>query len=177
VRLGSGPCAPIGTLKRLQAAWNTIREGSEGGPTPPGTKGRGQRLDGLDRTWNILLVDDDPDFLHAATRVLKHSSRLKAHVQTAQQAEEALRILDQHLFDVVVADYRMQPDDGAELLRKLHEARPELKRVLLTGFDRDALHTWGVQESEVDLVLDKNDLLTDLDRKLNDFLESNGNGV
>lgn len=132
-------------------------------------------MDGLNRTWNILLVDDDPDFLHAAKRVLRHSNRLRANVETALEAEEALRIVDERLFDVVVADYRMQPDDGAELLRKVHEAKPELKRVLLTGFDQDALRNQGVRPSEVDLVLDKNDLLADLDRKLTEFLEQSSN--
>lgn len=128
-------------------------------------------MHGLDRTWNILLVDDDPDFLHAAKRVLDHSDRLKAHVETAQEAEEALRIVDERLFDVVVADYRMQPDDGAELLRRVREAQPDLKRVLLTGFDENALRTWGVKPADIDLVLDKNDLLSGLDRKLTEFLE------
>lgn len=128
-------------------------------------------MQGLDRTWNILLVDDDPDFLHAAKRVLRHSPRLRANVETALEAEEALRIVDMRLFDVVVADYRMQPDDGAELLRRVHESKPDLKRVLLTGFDRDALKNRGVTSSEIDLVLDKNDLLADLDRKLTEFLE------
>lgn len=128
------------------------------------------------RTWRILLVDDDPDFLHAAKRVLGHSSHLKARVETALEADEALRIVDDSLFDVVVADYRMQPDDGAELLRRIHEAKPDVRRVLLTGFDREALENKGVSSDEVDLVLDKNDLLADLDRKLTEFLERTSNG-
>ncbi len=125
-----------------------------------------------DRKWNILLVDDDPDFLHAAKRVLNHSNHLRANVVTAQEAAEALRIVDERLIDVVVADYRMPPDDGAEFLRKVHESQPELKRVLLTGFDQEALKQHGVQPAEVDLVLDKNDLLEDLDKKLTAFLEN-----
>jgi CheY-like chemotaxis protein len=138
-----------------------------------GDQGEGEELTGEHhRTWNILLVDDDPDFLHAAKRVLRQSRTLKAHVETAQQADEALRFVDEQLFDVVVADYRMQPDDGAELLRRVREARPGLKRVLLTGFDRAALQTQGVQPAEIDLVLDKNDLLSDLDKKLTEFLET-----
>lgn len=123
------------------------------------------------RTWNILLVDDDPDFLKAAQRILGHSSHLKARVATAQAAAEALRMVDEKLYDVVVADFRMQPDDGADLLRRVAERRPDLKRVLLTGFDRDALRNRGVQPGDADLVLDKNDLLTELDRKLTNFLE------
>lgn len=121
-------------------------------------------------TWNILLVDDDPDFLHAAQRVLRKG--LRANVQTALQGDEAMRILSERLFDVVVADYRMAPDNGAELLKKVHEADPELKRVLLTGFDHDTLQTMGVGDSAADLFLDKNDLLAGLDRKLTAFLES-----
>lgn len=109
--------------------------------------------------------------MFAAKRVLRQSPRLRANVETALAAEEALRIVDKHLFDVVVADYRMAPDDGAELLRRVHEAQPELKRVLLTGFDAAALKTQGVRSNDMDLVLDKNDLLEGLDRKLTEFLE------
>lgn len=129
-----------------------------------------------DRVWRILLVDDDPDFLRAAKRVLGQSPNLRAKVETAQQIEEVLRIIDEKLFDVVVADYRMEPDDGAKLLRRIQKAKPGLKRVLLTGFDQDALAKAGVQSTDADLVLDKNALLDDLDRKLTEFLERAKNG-
>lgn len=124
------------------------------------------------RTWNILLVDDDPDFLHAAQRVLRRSSHLRANIETAQAAAEALKILDEKLTDVVMADFRMAPEDGTELLRRVQASRPETKRILLTGFDADKLKELGLQESDADLVLDKNDLLEDLDRKLTAFLQS-----
>lgn len=107
----------------------------------------------------------------AAERVLRRSDRLRAHVATAQTPAEALRIVEEELFDLVVADFRMQPQDGASLLRDVHETKPEVKRVLLTGFDRQALEDHGVDTRAVDLIIDKNDPLTVLDRKLNEFLE------
>lgn len=125
----------------------------------------------MGRTWNILLVDDDPDFLHAARRVLGHSPRLKANIETAQAASEALRIVEEKLFDVVVADYRMQPSDGAALLREVAQSNPGVRRVLLTGFDQEALQDHGVDVRDVDLIIDKNDPLMTLDRKLTEFLE------
>lgn len=120
---------------------------------------------------NVLLVDDDPDFLHAASRVLKHSPLIRAQVRTAQAAPEALRLIDEALFDVVVADYWMQPDDGAELLREVAKKEPTTKRVLITGFDEDALKQRGVSENDADLFVDKNDLITLLDRKLSELLD------
>lgn len=129
------------------------------GPAPP-------------RRVSVLLVDDDPDFLDAASRVLKRSPYLNANVQTAQAAGEALRMIDEALFDVVVADFWMQPDDGAELLRQVASRDPSMKRVLITGFDEDALRQRGVQEADADLFVDKNELLTMLDRKITQLLGS-----
>lgn len=123
------------------------------------------------RPWEILLVDDDPDFLFAAKRMLARSNRINAHVQTAVEPAEALRLVDESLVDVVVADFRMPPGDGAQLLRQVHDANPDLKRVLLTGYDSAALQENGVDTQGIDLVLDKNDLLEGLDRKLREFLE------
>lgn len=126
---------------------------------------------GPPRKVNVLLVDDDPDFLHAATRVLKHSPLLRAQVSTAQAAGEALKIIDEALFDIVVADYWMQPDDGAKLLRQVAQKDPHLKRVLITGFDEEALKQRGVGADDADLFVDKNDFITMLDRKLTDLLD------
>ena len=123
------------------------------------------------RKVSVLLVDDDPDFLHAASRVLKHSPLLSAQVMTAQAAPEALRIIEQALFDVVVADYWMQPGDGAELLREIARKDPQMKRVLITGFDEEALRQRGVHSQDADLFVDKNELITMLDRKLTELLD------
>ena len=78
----------------------------------------------------ILCVDDEPGILRALTWVLKKDY----HIATAGSGEEALKILrDQH-FDVIISDQRMPGMMGADLLEKVRQLRPRTIRILLTGY-------------------------------------------
>jgi signal transduction histidine kinase len=83
----------------------------------------------------ILAVDDEPRGVELAVRIL----RKMASVETATSGEEAWEIFQQREIDVVVSDERMPGMSGVELLARVAEARPDVGRVLLTGYaDIDA---------------------------------------
>jgi len=75
-----------------------------------------------DESWRILLVDDEPDRL--ATMGLALSQRGLA-VTTAASSVDALAMVNECPFDLVVVDVVMSHMDGSELLERL--------RVLCTG--------------------------------------------
>jgi len=75
-----------------------------------------------DESWRILLVDDEPDRL--ATMGLALSQRGLA-VTTAASSVDALAMVNEHPFDLVVVDVVMSHMDGLEPLERL--------RVLCTG--------------------------------------------
>jgi len=125
----------------------------------------------VNKLWRILWVDDDPDFLHAARRLLRRSARIRAEIETAHRTEEALRILGSKPVDVVVTSDRVQPTGGGPLLDEVRRRRPELKRVLVSGYDLAFLQRRGA-DSQADLILAKDDLMKELDAKLTDFLEA-----
>ena len=78
----------------------------------------------------VLLVDDEVDFV----RVL--SERLEARglaVEGAANGIEALEKVQKENYDIIFLDLRMPEMDGLETLKRLHEERPELRVVLLTG--------------------------------------------
>jgi two-component system response regulator HydG len=78
---------------------------------------------------NVLLVDDEPDFVAAATETL----RLRGHtVTTAERLETARRHLDTHVPDVLLLDLMLPDGNGLELLDELRHAG--VKRVVfITG--------------------------------------------
>jgi response regulator RpfG family c-di-GMP phosphodiesterase len=77
----------------------------------------------------ILLVDDDIRVVSALQRSLYRSYQ----VEIAGGAEDALAVLAESAFAVVVADYKMPGTPGSDLLARVKEIAPETVRILLTG--------------------------------------------
>lgn len=79
----------------------------------------------------VLVVDDDPLVLQATARAL----RGHFEVCTASSAEEALALLadDGRGIQIVLSDFFMPGQSGAELLAQVERRFPEMKRMVMTG--------------------------------------------
>ncbi len=82
---------------------------------------------------NVLLVDDELDFLEQAKDILKEKDD-RFVIETSNSVEEALDIIENENIDAVVSDYRMPEKDGIEFLRILRkEKENRLPFILFTG--------------------------------------------
>jgi signal transduction histidine kinase len=80
---------------------------------------------------NILLVDDSEPFrepIHIHLRTSGHQ------VTTAGDGLEALEIMADRNFDLIVTDIRMPRIDGLELLRRVKAADPRQDVMMITGY-------------------------------------------
>ena len=80
--------------------------------------------------FNVLLVDDETEFLDTLIKRLK---KRRVRVDGANSGEEALSIIGDKSIDVVVLDVRMPGLDGIETLRKIKEMNPLVEVIMLTG--------------------------------------------
>ena len=78
----------------------------------------------------VLIVDDEEPVRLA----LKRLFRRQYEVEVVASGQEALQLLNQESYDVVISDMRMPGMDGAELLKNCYQKWPEMIRILLTGF-------------------------------------------
>jgi CheY-like chemotaxis protein len=81
-------------------------------------------------SFEILLVDDEPLILSALSLCLKDSGH---RVTTALCGQNALDVLHQKPFDLVITDLNMPGVDGITVLRKAKAIRPKTKIVIMTG--------------------------------------------
>lgn len=80
---------------------------------------------------HILVVDDEGAIRYSISKTLQ---RVGYQVQTASSGEEALDMMQQQEYDVVLTDIRMPGLSGVELLAKIKERAPDAVVILLTGY-------------------------------------------
>ena len=98
----------------------------------------------------ILIVDDDPISLKIAHAALGDYTTKSAH-----HAHEAISILEEEEFDVVLTDVVMPGPDGYELLRWIKKNHPEINVILLSGSRSDAEMSCMALMSGADTCLEK----------------------
>jgi DNA-binding NtrC family response regulator len=80
--------------------------------------------------FNVLLVDDETEFLETLVKRLKKRKVNTVGVGSGEAALEALRDMP---IDVVVLDVKMPGMDGIETLRAIKKIRPLVEVIMLTG--------------------------------------------
>jgi two-component system, sensor histidine kinase and response regulator len=119
-------------------------------------------------TAPILLVDDDLALLQALPHML--SLRMSGvEVQTAESAQVALTMIEQHEYDTIVSDIKMPGMDGLDLLTKVQEHHPETPVVLITGHGDHELAIQALRGGAYDYLLkpiDRDDFIAALSRAL-----------
>lgn len=79
----------------------------------------------------MLLVDDDPIFLHVLSRAM---IKRGYEIYQAENEEDALALEHTHNFDFAVIDLKLEHSSGLQLLVKLKEANESIKVLVLTGY-------------------------------------------
>ena len=88
------------------------------------------------RAARILVVDDEA---HVRSMIGSSLERHGYDVQLASSGNEALEMLEQNAFDLVLADIVMQDGNGIALLDRVHGQQPQLPVVMVS-----AVHDIGV---------------------------------
>jgi DNA-binding NtrC family response regulator len=79
----------------------------------------------------VLIIDDEK----IALRNLEHVMEKEGYAVIATQSgQNALRLLEEQSFDVVLTDLRMEKVDGMQILKRCHELYPDTEVVMITGF-------------------------------------------
>ncbi len=83
---------------------------------------------------NLLIVDDEREILSWLEELFRCEFEQEIGVYSACSAREALKLLNQIRFDVVLTDIRMPGMDGISLFKRIKENWPRCKVVFLTGY-------------------------------------------
>ncbi|MDD4326000.1 MAG: PAS domain S-box protein [Candidatus Bathyarchaeota archaeon] len=88
-----------------------------------------------DSIVRILHVDDDISTLEISKEILESENNFK--VTTATSVDQALRIMEKNVFDVIVSDYEMPQKTGLDFLENLRAVGITTPFILFTGKGRE----------------------------------------
>ena len=91
------------------------------------------------QTLNILLVDDDRNLVTTLSHGLRKAMGEQVSVAVCLSGSEALSLLGDQAFDVIISDYNMPGTSGLELLERIRQEYGEMALVLITAYGTDAL--------------------------------------
>lgn len=129
---------------RLQAICDNVmrvKEGVQAVAEPTGgLLGRGVRaaVDPLFSGRRVLIADDEPAILETISEVLTNYGCV---VETARDGAEAVRMIEQRQYEVVLSDIKMPEKTGYDVFAAARQRRPDCAVILMTGFGYDPNHS------------------------------------
>ena len=85
----------------------------------------------MQNNTKIMIVDDEKIALKNLEHVMKKEGY---EVVGTQSGQNALKLLEEQNFDVVLTDLKMEKVDGMQILKKCNELHPETEVIMITGF-------------------------------------------
>jgi len=98
----------------------------------------------------VLVIDDEPDFLETVVKRLRKRQFDAAGVGSGN---EAVVLLREQSFDVVILDLRMPGMDGIETLKEIKKKSPLTEVIMLTGHGSVESGIQGMQLGAFDYVI------------------------
>src|SRR4030043_1050064 len=100
--------------------------------------------------FKVLIVDDEEDFLETIVKRLQARS---IEVIGAESGYQALELINDGNFDVVILDVKMPGLDGIETLREMKKKKPLVEVIMLTGHASVESGIQGMQLGAFDYVM------------------------
>jgi DNA-binding NtrC family response regulator len=106
-------------------------------------------------TFNVLLVDDEVEFLETLVKRLK---KRNLAVTGVNSGEKALEALTQTPVDVVVLDVKMPGMDGVSTLKEIKKRSPLVEVIMLTGHASMEVAIEGMEMGAFDYLMKPMDI-------------------
>jgi DNA-binding NtrC family response regulator len=85
----------------------------------------------LDRTARIIVIDDDESIRKTLSTILEDEGY---SVDTAESGKEALLKTNADFYNLALIDVRLLDMEGTELLVRIKETVPRMRKIIITGY-------------------------------------------
>ena len=104
------------------------------------------------KSMSVLLVEDNPGDTDLIRESVESDTTNRITLQTCSCLSDALKILKAVKFDLILLDLGLPDSDGAESLKKMRAAVPEIPVIVLTGLQDPKLYEWCIKAGASDFL-------------------------
>jgi DNA-binding NtrC family response regulator len=79
----------------------------------------------------ILVVDDDENIRKVLITILEDEGY---NVEFAETAQKAIKMTERETYNVALIDIRLPDMEGIELLAKMKDTTPKMRKIIITGY-------------------------------------------
>jgi DNA-binding NtrC family response regulator len=115
---------------------------------------------------NVMVVDDDPDFIWLIRKMLEKNGY---RVSEACDGQSALALFEKEKPDVILMDYRMPGRDGLDIALEMKDRDISVPIIMITGYGEVRVAVHALKAGVYDYVIkpvDKDDLLFAITRAM-----------
>ena len=106
-----------------------------------------------DELIKVLLVEDNPGDSRLIKELLSDTSSSTFEIETTERLSDALTILPERRFDVILLDLSLPDSTGLETLIKAQAQVPQLAIIVLTGLDDELKAVEAVRRGAQDYLV------------------------
>ena len=85
----------------------------------------------MDKQVRILIVDDDETIRKVLEAILQDEGYT---IDSADTAKKAIEKSQNEFYNLALLDVRLPDMEGIELLTKLHDTKPKMRKIIITGY-------------------------------------------
>ena len=85
----------------------------------------------MNKPARILIIDDDENIRKVLQTILEDEGYVTDSAETAQKA---IQKSEQAFYNLALIDVRLPDMEGIELLSKLRETKPKMRKIIVTGY-------------------------------------------
>lgn len=85
----------------------------------------------MDKSARILIIDDDENIRKVLQTILEDEGYT---VDTADTAKKGIERTEKNFYNLALIDVRLPDMEGIELLTKLRDTKPKIRKVIVTGY-------------------------------------------
>jgi two-component system, NtrC family, nitrogen regulation response regulator NtrX len=85
----------------------------------------------MEKPARILIIDDDENIRTVLQAILEDEGYI---IETADTARKGIEKSEKAFYNLALIDVRLPDMEGIELLTKLHETKPKMRKIIVTGF-------------------------------------------
>jgi len=85
----------------------------------------------MQKPARILIIDDDENIRKVLQTILEDEGY---YIETAETAKKGIEKSEETFYNLALIDIRLPDMEGIELLTKLRETKPKMRKIIVTGY-------------------------------------------